>query len=221
MIKPRKNYSILTEDEFLKRFVLRFILEENQKEGVGVYPSFSSSQITISDTINPKKNLYVISGIEREDFEVIDLKDSPTQIKVLCQILGLERAVVTPHLKKKHKEHLFSCLLMISFLPEKNEITISRTLNLLSKDISFKNKLEVITDFVMNPSRKTLSPLLEFYNRDDMGSLMYILESLVSGTIDINQENQVFLKRLLEVSIQILKSSSSESAIVSLIGMVK
>lgn len=226
---PRTNYAIVSTSEFVSNTIVNYIKMINEKDGVYLVPSFVGSHIVVSDTANPNDKKYVISKTERPSGIFININIDDVWNKLFSSIFELPYVnTLSIILKDYQLEQIYTLFLQASSHKFDNALQFKNYIKDLSEKkyslkFTYYEKLDVIMNWINNPTHEHYSKFLKTFTFDDFPFIISIMTKVVNSELtdfyrekyqDIIGSSQ-FISNMLRMSIIIINADNYEEAMLS------
>lgn len=235
-IKPRNNYTIKSKSEFIFNIVRDHILKINKNDGVYQGKTLFGKYITDSDT--PIKNGYIISRVEIEGVDVIELEKRGQVIEVIAEILGnTEKAYIQickEKLKDKPLDSIYYYMTIINESAIKNGNIDENRVKYITSEYKYsgvhsqKDKYAALIKCIQNPEPNFIYETFRCFNENNGGyqamctavSNLVYEENLPNYVMEAFKDtimNPDFNNRLLHFTTSMITSNTPEELALKLI----
>lgn len=225
----KTNYAIVSTSEFVSNTIVNYIKINNEKDGVYLVPSFVGNHIVVSDTANPNSKKYVISKIERPADVFTNLNIDEVWNKLFSEMFGLPYVnTLAITLKDYQLEQVYTLFLQASSHNFDTPIHFKNYIKDLSEKkyslkFSYYEKLDVIMNWINNPTHEHYSKFLKTFLSDDFPFIVSIMTKIVNSELsDFYKEkysditsSSPFLGNMLRMAIIIINAENYEEAMLS------
>jgi hypothetical protein len=202
---------VVSKDIFLRSFVINYLLELNERDGFGVYPSAALRNIIVSDVREPSERLVVISTVVRSGFRVFDLDDFSVRLKVLSFIFGLDAKELGKKVKPYIRDKLFNLCLMY----RAKQGGLEDIVGMLGGE-SYRERVDKLVRYVREGDVSQFGGISYYYG--SFGVLVSILEGLLTGKVEHGIRGDIKgMGKLMNFIVSVLRTESTEEALLSML----
>lgn len=228
-ILSKTNYAIISNSEFVSNTIVNYIKIVNERDGVYLVPSFVGNHIVVSDIANPNNKKYVISKIERQSDIFTNINIDDVWNKLFSNMFDLPYvSTLSIILKDYQLDQIYTLFLQASSHEFDNSLQFKNYIKDLSEKkyslkFSYYEKLDVIMNWINNPTHEHYSKFLKTFLSDDFPFIISIMTKVVNSELtdfykekysDITGSSQ-FISNMLRMAIIIINADNYEEAMLS------
>ena len=209
--------------------IVNYIKIVNERDGVYLVPSFVGNHIVVSDIANPNNKKYVISKIERQSDIFTNINIDDVWNKLFSNMFDLPYvSTLSIILKDYQLDQIYTLFLQASSHEFDNSLQFKNYIKDLSEKkyslkFSYYEKLDVIMNWINNPTHEHYSKFLKTFLSDDFPFIISIMTKVVNSELtdfykekysDITGSSQ-FISNMLRMAIIIINADNYEEAMLS------